>query len=66
MTDRLSYAPKEIPAVTGIAFTRVREAIDSGALPARYSSPKRQIVLHEDLQKWLLSLPTEQPTEQAS
>jgi hypothetical protein len=59
MTDRLSYMPKEIPDVTGIAYTRIREAIDSGELPSRYSSPNRRIVLHEDLQKWLASLPTE-------
>lgn len=59
MSDVLAYKPKDIPAITGIAFTRVREAIDSGELPVVYSSPKRQIVMRDALVSWLASLPTE-------
>lgn len=59
MTEVLAYKPKDIPAVTGIAYTRVRQAIDSGELPVICPSPKRQIVTREALLSWLSSLPTE-------
>lgn len=57
--DWISCQPKDIPRVTGIAYTRVREAIDAGELAVVYSSPKRQVVTRDALTAWLNSLPTE-------
>jgi len=59
VTEPLAYKPKDIPDVTGVAYTRVRQAIDSGELPVVYPSPNRQIVTREALVAWLASLPTE-------
>lgn len=56
MTDRISYKPTEIPDVTGVALTRVRDAIASGELPVINPTPKRQVVMHTDLLAWLESL----------
>lgn len=55
--DWLSCAPKDIPSVTGIAYTRVRAAIDSGELEVTEPSPKRQVVTRKALEAWLEDLP---------
>lgn len=59
MTDALAYAPKEAAAVTGVAYTRIKDAIAAGELPVVYPSPKRVVIRREALVAWLDSLPTE-------
>ena len=61
MTEPLAYPPKDVSAVTGIAYTRVRAAIDSGELEVVWHSPKRCVVPRASVEKWLASLPTERP-----
>ena len=57
--EPLAYAPKDAAAVSGVAYTRLRAAIEAGEIEVRYPSPKRQVITREALQAWLLSLPTE-------
>lgn len=57
--EPLSYTPKQVTEVTGIAFTRVREAIASGELESVLSSANRRVVLREAVVAWLHSMPTE-------
>lgn len=54
--DQFSYTPKQVSEVTGIAFTRVRDAIYSGELESIQSSANRRIVRREQLIAWLDSL----------
>lgn len=44
--------------VAGVGRTKLYEAIQSGALRARKNGAKN-LILREDLQRWLESLPTE-------
>jgi excisionase family DNA binding protein len=44
--------------VAGVGRTKIYEAISSGALRARKNGAKN-LILREDLQRWLESLPTE-------
>lgn len=52
----LAYSIPELLAVIRLGRTRVYELINSGALPARRVG-RRTLVLHEDLQVFLRSLP---------
>lgn len=51
--DQYSYTPKQVSEVTGIAFTRVRDAIASEELESIATSPKRRVVRREQLIAWL-------------
>lgn len=59
MTEPLAYTPKEAAAVTGVAYTRLRAAIEAGEVEVRYPSPKRQVITRDALVAWLQSMPTE-------
>lgn len=59
MTEPLAYAPKEAAAATGVAYTRIREAIASGEIEVRYPSANRAVITRDALAAWLNSLPTE-------
>jgi excisionase family DNA binding protein len=53
-----------IPAackVSGVGRTKIYEAIASGALPVRKNGAKN-LILRDDLQRWLENLPTETPS----
>jgi hypothetical protein len=62
MSEPLAYSPKDAAAATGVAYTRLRMAIDSGELAVTYPSPKRMVIRREALIAWLDSLPTEKAT----
>ena len=54
--DWIAVAPKDVPAVSGVSYTRVREAIESGELRTVQHSPKRRVVMRDDLLAWLRSM----------
>lgn len=54
--DWISCKPLDVPKVTGIAYTRVREAIDSGELETVGSSAKRKVVTRKAIEDWLARL----------
>lgn len=51
--DRFSFTAKEVAEATGIAFTRVKEAIASGELESFQPSPKRRVIRREAVIAWL-------------
>lgn len=53
--NRLAYNVEEAAATIGIGRTRLYQAINSGTLKAKKFG-KRTIVLHADLQDFLLNL----------
>jgi excisionase family DNA binding protein len=55
--DKLAYSIQELPAVTSLSRSRIYEMIKAGALPAR-KAQGRTLVLREDVEKFLKSLPT--------
>jgi len=54
--DWIACAPKDVPAISGVTYTRVREAIDSGELRTVQHSPKRRVVMRKDIEAWLTAL----------
>lgn len=54
--DWISLAPQDVPAATGITYTRVREAIASGELRVVKHSPKRVVVMRRDIEAWLTQM----------
>ena len=56
LSERLSVAPEEASALTGIGLTSIREAISSGDLKAKKHG-RRTIILPDDLRIWLKMLP---------
>jgi len=51
--DWISCKPLDVPKVTGVAYTRIREAIDSGELETVESSAKRKVVTRKAIEAWL-------------
>jgi hypothetical protein len=60
LADRLTLSPEDASALSGIGVTRIREAIYSGALPARKHGV-RWIIFPDDLKAWLKALPKAAP-----
>jgi hypothetical protein len=56
LADRLSLSPEQVNALTGIGISRVREAINSGALVA-HKNGVSIVVLPDDIKLWLEALP---------
>jgi excisionase family DNA binding protein len=56
LSQRLSLSTEEASALTGIGLTSIRQAINSEALVARKHG-SRTIILRDDLQAWLKTLP---------
>ena len=56
LADRLSLSPEQASALTGIGLTSIRQAVATGALPARKHGT-RTIILPDDLKSWLKTLP---------
>lgn len=54
--DWISVKPDAVPAVTGIARTRVWEAIASGELETVVVSANRKVVTRKAIEAWLDSL----------
>lgn len=54
--DWISCKPLDVPKVTGIAYTRVREAIDAGELETVEPSAKRKVVTRAAIEKWLAEM----------
>ena len=61
----LAYTLQQARDVTGLGMTSLYDAIGSGDLAARKRG-RRTIVLHDDLEAWLKSLPAYQPTGEAA
>ena len=57
---RLAYSVDEIAEATGLCQALVRRRIRQGALPARRDGA-RVLVLHDDLQDYLRTLPPAAP-----
>lgn len=57
-TQRLAYAVDELPAVIGLGRSSIAKIIASGALPARKVGT-RTLILREDVEKFLRSLPVQ-------
>lgn len=55
--ERKAYSLAEAAAVAGVSLFTVKEACDRGDLVKRYPS-SRPVILAEDLESWLRSLPT--------
>lgn len=51
--DWISCKPLDVPKVTGVAYTRVREAIDSGELETVGTSANRKVVTRKAIEAWL-------------
>ena len=62
MTEPLAYPPKAAAEAAGVAYTRLRAAIEAGEIRVTYPSPKRMVIRREHLIEWLDSLPTEKAT----
>jgi excisionase family DNA binding protein len=54
----MAFTIPEACKVSGVGRSKLYEAIASGALRARKNGAKN-LILREDLQRWLESLPTE-------
>lgn len=59
LSERISLTPDEASALTGIPKKAIQAAYLSGELPAYYRSPRRPVLLPEDLRDWIKSAPTE-------
>lgn len=58
----ISYSTQSASAETGLSVTVIRNYINSGELKARYSGTKA-IVEHDELKRFIGSLPTEKPSK---
>lgn len=56
----ISYSVKGAAAETGVSDALIRQAIKDEELPVRYWNTK-QIIEHEELVKFVKSLPAEKP-----
>jgi hypothetical protein len=56
--ERKAYTLAEAAAVAGVGLTVIKEACDRGDLIKRYPT-SRPVILADDLESWLRSLPTE-------
>lgn len=55
--DWEACAPKDVPSVTGVSYTRVCEAIAHGELEVLEPSPKRLVVTRSAIRAWLDGMP---------
>lgn len=46
-------------AMAGISLRTLRRAIDAKEIPVRYVTPRRPVVLIDDLRAWIEAAPTE-------
>jgi Helix-turn-helix domain len=56
LPDRLALSPEQTSALTGIGISRVREAVQSGALDAHRNGASI-VILPDDIRVWLKALP---------
>jgi excisionase family DNA binding protein len=56
LADRFSLSPKQASVLTGIGISRVREAIQNGALNAHRNGASI-VILPDDIKVWLKALP---------
>ncbi len=61
-TDVLAYTLDQSCRIAGVGKTSIYEAIANGELTARKRC-RRTLIMRADLETWLQSLPTTQPTE---
>lgn len=61
LEGRLAFTLPEAAEVAGVGVTAIKEAADRGELLKRYPT-SRPVILAEDLEAWLRSLPTERPS----
>lgn len=55
MTERVTYRPKELPAMLGVSRTQVYAWIKSGFIPS-ITVGRTVLVPREDFEAWLASL----------
>ena len=63
--ERLAYKITEVPQVAPVCKTKVYEAINSGELRARKKGAST-IIMRDDLEAWLRSLPDYKPSQAAA
>lgn len=62
--ETLAYTVEEFAAATGYGRTTIDEAIARGDLRPKFANQKG-IILKEEGERWLLSLPDERPAKSA-
>ncbi|ALJ22088.1 hypothetical protein [Microbacterium sp. No. 7] len=59
---KISYSIPEAAEATGYGETTIKEAVRCGDLTPRYAN-RKPVILADDLQQWVASLPIVSPTE---
>lgn len=58
LRDKLTLTIPEAEALSGIPAKVIRAQVKAGMLPARYASSSTPRIRRQDLDEWLLALPT--------
>ena len=59
MSTKIAYSYEEAAEQVGYSSQTLRRAASDGLLIVRYGTGRKPVIRHEDLDAWLLSLPTE-------
>jgi DNA-directed RNA polymerase specialized sigma24 family protein len=60
---RVAYTPAEAAEASGVSLDTIRRAYRDGSLVCHYRSPRRPVILKEDLVAWLEAAQTTRPSD---